>query len=250
MTNVKLTVAYDGTPFHGWQIQPNVKTIQETIKNAIETITNGTTVNLIGAGRTDAGVHALGQVANFKTEKLFAEKKWKDALNALLPEEIMIRRVEFVSSGFHARYSSIKKSYFYQIGLKRSPFLFKKEWTILYPLNVSAMKKAVSYLIGKHDFSSFASSASESESKICHLMKVEFFKEKEGLKIRLTADRFLTHMVRTIIGTLVEIGSGKIRPKDMKAILEFRDRSTAGKTAPPHGLYLEKVSYPKHFTLA
>ncbi|MFI5304756.1 MAG: tRNA pseudouridine(38-40) synthase TruA [Nitrospiria bacterium] len=247
MTNVKLTLAYDGTPFHGWQIQPKVVTVQEILKKAIETITNGRKVNLIGAGRTDSGVHALGQVANFKTEKLLDEKKWKDALNALLPNEVVVINVELVSSKFHARYSAKKKSYVYRIGFKRSPFLFNKEWKISYPLNVAAMKKALTFLIGKHDFSSFASSLSESESKICKLLKGEIIKDKESIVIRLTADRFLTHMARAIVGTLVEVGSGKIKPKDLNGILLSKNRSKAGKTAPPHGLYLEGVTYPTTF---
>jgi tRNA pseudouridine38-40 synthase len=249
LTNIKLTIAYDGTPFHGWQIQPNALTIQEILKKAIGTITNGTDVNLIGAGRTDAGVHALGQVAHFKTEKNLSEKKWRDALNALLPNEVVILKVEFVPDTFHARFSAIKKSYLYRIGGQRSPFLFKKEWLITYPLNVQNMRRALNYLIGRHDFSSFASSSSESESKICHLLKGEILKEEDTVRIRLTADRFLTHMVRTIIGTLIEFGSGKMKPKEMKEILERKDRTKAGKTAPPHGLYLENVTYPKKSSL-
>lgn len=244
-TNIKLTIAYDGTPFHGWQIQPNALTIQEVLKKTIETITNGTEVNLVGAGRTDAGVHAMGQVAHFKTEKFLSEKKWRVALNALLPNEVVVLNAEFVPETFHARFSAINKSYIYRIGTQLSPFLYKKEWLITYPINVQKMKKGLNYLIGRHDFSSFTSSSSESESKVCHLLKGEILKKKDAFQIRLTADRFLTHMVRTIVGTLVEVGAGKLNPKEMKAILEKKDRTKAGKTAPPHGLYLEKVSYPK-----
>jgi tRNA pseudouridine38-40 synthase len=247
IANIKLTIAYDGTPFHGWQVQPNALTIQEILKKAIETITNGTEVNLIGSGRTDAGVHALGQVANFKTEKLLSEKKWRDALNGLLPNEIVVLKAELVPEAFHARFSAKKKSYLYKVGAKRSPFLFKKEWLITYPLDIKNMKTGLNLLIGRHDFSSFASSSSESESKVCHLLKGRIIKEEDTIQIRLTADRFLTHMVRTIVGTLIDVGSGKLKPKEMKEILERKDRTKAGKTAPPHGLYLENVSYPKNF---
>lgn len=243
--NIKLTIAYDGTPFHGWQIQPNALTIQETLKKTIETITNGTGVNLIGAGRTDAGVHALGQVVNFKTEKHLSEKKWRDGLNGLLPNEIVVLKAEFVPDDFHARFSAKKKVYLYRIGAQRSPFLFKKEWLVTYPLNIQNMRKALNHLIGRHDFSSFASSSSESESKVCHLLKGEILKEEDTVRIRLSADRFLTHMVRTIVGTLIDVGSGKTKPEEMKRILERKDRTKAGKTAPPHGLYLENVTYPK-----
>ncbi|MBI1823529.1 MAG: tRNA pseudouridine(38-40) synthase TruA [Nitrospirae bacterium] len=248
MPNIKLTIAYDGSRYHGWQTQPNVVTIQEVLTHAIETITGGEKIRLTGAGRTDAGVHAIGQAANFNSEKLLSEKKWKTALNALLPYDVSVNQVEIVPKAFHARYSARRKSYIYLIGKDRSPFLFKREWTIFYPLNLVSMRRALNDLIGQHDFTSFASSLSESDSKICHLFKGEILREKDSIRIRLTADRFLTHMVRTVVGTLVEVGTGKRKPGEIKTILAARDRTLAGKTAPPYALYLEKVIYPKEFS--
>ncbi|MBI1820487.1 MAG: tRNA pseudouridine(38-40) synthase TruA [Nitrospirae bacterium] len=246
--NVRLTISYNGTPFHGWQVQPDVNTIQGTLIKVIEKITSGKNVNLIGAGRTDAGVHALGQVANFKTEKTLTEKKWKAALNGLLPPEIVVWKVEFVPDGFHSRYTAIDKTYAYHIGFQKSPFLFDREWTFSRPLKLPAMKKALSFLAGKHDFTSFASSLSESETKICHLKKYEIVQNRHSLIFRLTANRFLTHMVRNIVGTLVEVGLGKIKPAEIKQILELKDRKKAGPTAPPHGLYLVEVKYRKRLS--
>ncbi|MHB8482344.1 MAG: tRNA pseudouridine(38-40) synthase TruA, partial [Nitrospiria bacterium] len=236
--NVKITVSYNGTSFHGWQAQPDAATVQGTLIKIIEKITRAPNVNLIGAGRTDAGVHALGQVANFKTEKLLTETKWKTALNGLLPPEIAVSKVEFVPEVFHARYMAIHKTYAYHIGFQKSPFLFNREWTISRPLKLSAMTKALSYLIGKCDFTSFASSLSESETRICHLKKGEIKQGSHSLIIRLTANRFLTHMVRNIVGTLVEVGLGRIKPSEFKQILAMKDRTKAGPAAPPHGLYL------------
>ncbi len=242
--NVKLTIAYEGSSFHGWQIQPNAATVQEILKKSIETITGGEEINLVGAGRTDAGVHALGQVANFKTEKPLTETQWKNALNAMLPPEIAIQRAEFVPDSFHSRYSAKDKTYAYRIGFERSPFLVKREWRLGYPLKLAAMKQALPFLKGKHDFSSFASSSSESASKICHIKKCEIKQSGSSLVITLSADRFLTYMVRNIVGTLVKVGAGKIKPKEIQTILEMKDRSKAGPTAPPDGLYLVKVNFP------
>jgi tRNA pseudouridine38-40 synthase len=245
MPNIKLTIAYDGARYHGWQVQPNVISVQEVLNQVIVKITGEEILRLTAAGRTDAGVHAIGQVVNFSSKKVMTGLKWRAALNALLPDDVVVRKVEFVPETFHARYSAKKKCYCYLIGKEKSPFQVKREWTISHPLNLTSMKKGLNHLIGRHDFSSFASALSESESKLCHLMKGEIIKVNDSIQIRLTADRFLTHMVRTIVGTLVEVGSGKKTPGELKKILASKNRTLAGKTAPPHGLYLESVTYSK-----
>jgi len=241
--NVKLTISYNGSYFHGWQIQKNAQSVQGILSGVIQKVSGGEPVNLLGAGRTDTGVHAIGQVANFVTARPYPARKWISALNALLPPEIAVRKVEFVSPAFHARYSALKKTYLYLIGNEKSPFTYNREWFYARPLNLARMKRALALLKGKKDFASFAASATESESMTCNLMSCSVSKDKNGFKFLFTADRFLTHMVRNLVGTVVEAGLGNVAPAKMKTILAARDRKKAGPTAPPEGLYLLKVYY-------
>lgn len=241
--NVKLTISYDGSNFHGWQIQKNAQTVQGILTGVIQKVSGGAPVNLLGAGRTDTGVHAIGQVANFVTTRPYPAHKWLSALNGLLPPEIAVRKVQFVSPSFHARYSALKKTYLYLIGNEKSPFTHNREWFYARPLNLARMKKALAHLKGKKDFTSFAASATESKSMTCNLMSCSVSKDKNGFKFLFTADRFLTHMVRNLVGTVAEAGLGNLAPTEMKTILAARDRKKAGPTAPPEGLYLLKVYY-------
>lgn len=245
MRNIKLTIEYDGKEFHGWQKQPNKLNIQGTIEQAINQIT-GEEVELTASGRTDAGVHALGQVANFKTNSSVPIDKWCIALNSILKKSIRIKQAEEVEERFHSRLSCKRKTYRYVIRHTEfgSAIYRHLETHIPYPLNIENMQKAVSYLVGEHDFKSFKASGTSSKSSIRTIYQAEVIpKDEEHICIELTGNGFLYNMVRIIAGTLVEVGMGKIEPSAVKNILEAKDRSLAGKTLPPEGLYLVKVEY-------
>jgi len=247
MRNIKLVIEYDGTNYHGWQIQPGLPTIQGAIEDAISRITQYKS-RLIGSGRTDVGVHALNQVANFLTPSPLATEVLERALNALLPEDIVVKEVEGVPLDFHARYNATGKRYRYKLLRTKtgSPFHHRYSWIWPYDLTVEAMKEACQYLLGCHDFSSFQSTGSDSRNPVRELYLLDI-QEKEGGFVEFVAEAngFLRGMVRNIVGTLVEIGMGKRSPGDMAAILEGRDRKQAGIKAPAHGLFLERVYYEK-----
>ncbi|MEW6001316.1 MAG: tRNA pseudouridine(38-40) synthase TruA [Nitrospirota bacterium] len=255
MRKIKLLLEYDGTAFEGWQIQKKGSTIQGILEDRIVKVT-GEQSRVIGASRTDAGVHALGQVAAFRTGSRLDTETIRRALNALLPVDIRILETSEVSNSFHPRYSSLRKSYFYVIANQResSVFFYKYVYTIRQPLDLKLMTEALPVLAGKHDFSSFKGSGSCSRNPVREIfsLNIERFEKFDFLtlsvkgnfiKIRIEADSFLRHMVRNIVGTLVEVGRGKFSPDKVKEILESRDRRRAGPTAPPNGLFLEKIIY-------
>ncbi len=244
MATFKVTLEYDGTAYAGWQRQPNQPTIQETVETAVRSVTQ-TEVPVIAAGRTDVGVHALGQVASFRTDKALAPEEWLRALNATLPPDISVRSVELVPDTFHARYSAAGKRYEYRI-LNRPdrPALERtRAWHLYGKLDLDAMRAATGHLVGKQDFSSFQGHPTDVENQICDLRRLEIIRDQELVRIEFEADRFLKQMVRAIVGTLVEVGQGKRKPDDVKTILEAKDRRAAGYTAPAHGLYLVEVRY-------
>jgi tRNA pseudouridine38-40 synthase len=255
MRKIKLLLEYEGTNYLGWQIQKKGLTIQGTIEDRLLKIT-GEQLRVIGASRTDSGVHALGQVATFITKSNLDHETIKRALNALLPPDIRVLEASDVHSSFHPRKDATKKSYFYIITNQRdsSVFLYGYTWLIQQTLNLTFMKEASLALIGKHDFSSFkgtGSSIKDSDREISCL-SIEIFNridfmtatlKGKFIKIRLEADGFLRHMVRNIIGTLVEIGRERIPAEKIKEILESLDRRKAGPTAPPNGLFLENITY-------
>lgn len=244
MTTFKLTIEYEGTAYAGWQRQPNRPTIQAAIEEAFRRITQ-TDVTVIGAGRTDAGVHALGQVASFRTDRAWPGDMWVRALNALLPPDISILSAEQVADDFHARYSARGKAYDYRIlnRAERSALERHRAWHLRQPLDINAMRQAASLLTGRHDFSSFQNLPTDTENPVCDLRRLELVHAQPILTIRAEADRFLRQMVRSIVGTLVEVGQGKRSPDSLKDILAARDRRAAGVTAPAHGLYLVRVDY-------
>lgn len=244
MATLKLTIEYDGTGYAGWQRQPNQPTVQASVEEAIRRITQ-THIPVTGAGRTDAGVHALGQVASFRTDKTMPTEEWVRALTALLPHDISVLSAEGVADNFHARYSARGKLYQYRIlnRMERSALEHNRVWHILKPLDLAAMHEAASLLVGRHDFSSFQGSPTDNENPICELRRLEVRQERPVIRIEAQADRFLKQMVRAIVGTLVEVGQGKRSAKSMKEILEAKDRRAAGMTAPAHGLYLVQVDY-------
>ncbi len=245
MRNIKLIIEYDGKEFNGWQKQPNKLNIQGEIEKAIETIT-GEKVDLTASGRTDAGVHALGQVANFKTNSTIPIEKIPIALNTNLKKSILIKSAEEVDERFHSRLNCKKKTYRYIIhNSKYGTAIYRNlETHIPMKLDISKMQEAVKYFEGEHDFKAFKASGTSSKSSVRTIYKAEVKKaENERIYIELTGNGFLYNMVRIISGTLVEVGLGKIEPKEIETILLDKKREKAGKTLPPQGLYLVKVEY-------
>lgn len=245
MRNIKLVIEYDGKDFNGWQKQPNKLNIQGTIEQAINRIT-GEEVELNSSGRTDAGVHSLGQVANFKTNSELPIEKWPFALNANLKKSIVIKSAEEVDERFHSRLSCKRKTYRYIINnSKFGTAIYRNlETHIPQKLDIEKMEEAVKYFEGEHDFKAFRASGTSSKSSVRTIYKAEVIKmPNDRIYIELTGNGFLYNMVRIISGTLVEVGLGKIDPKSIPTIIENKEREKAGKTLPPQGLYLLNVEY-------
>jgi tRNA pseudouridine38-40 synthase len=244
MTTFKVVIEYDGTHYSGWQRQLNAPTIQATVEDALAAIAQ-TRLAVVGAGRTDAGVHALGQVASFRTDRGLSQREWLRALNARLPADISALSVEEVPDDFHARYSASGKLYEYHLlnRSERAPLLRERAWMLYQSLDLAAMTDAAGCLIGAHDFSSFETGPTDNENPQCRLEQLDLRREGDLIVLAFYADRFLKQMVRSIVGTLVEIGQGKRSAADMRTVLAGRSRTAAGRTAPPHGLYLVRVDY-------
>jgi tRNA pseudouridine synthase A len=244
MKNILLTIEYDGKDFNGWQKQPNKLNIQGEIERAIEEIT-GEKVDLIASGRTDAGVHALAQMANFKTNSKLPVEKYPIALNTKLKKSIRIQKAEEVEENFHSRYHCKQKTYRYIINNsgQGSSIYRNLEYFIPNKLDVEKMQEAVKYFEGEHDFKAFKASGTSSKSSVRTIYKAKVEKQGERIIIELTGNGFLYNMVRIIAGTLVEVGLGKIKPEEISEIIEKKERANAGKTLPPQGLYLVKVEY-------
>ena len=244
MRTLKLLLEYDGTGFSGWQVQPGKRTIQGDIEKVLAKLL-GEKVTLIGAGRTDAGVHAKGQVASFQTRSQRSPEVILRALNAGGDRDITVREVVDLGedSEFHARFSAKSRIYEYRIIQGRSPLRRRFAWEVTYPLDAGKMGQASKCLVGKHDFTSFSSARAEVKTRICVVKNAGWYEERERLVFRIEADRFLQAMVRSLVGTMVDIGRGRFKPNEMRGILAARDRSLAGKTAPAHGLCLVQVNY-------
>jgi tRNA pseudouridine38-40 synthase len=248
MRNLKMVIEYDGSGYHGWQRQKNGLSIQQVLEEKIAVIT-GEKVKVIGSGRTDAGVHALGQVAHFKTAcGIPANNLWR-GINSLLPADIVLKSLEEADEDYHARIDAKGKVYLYQIfnSPTRTVLYRHYAWIIHCPLDLDLMGKGADYLIGRHDFTSFSSVHTDVISFEREIKRIEIVNslsvERPLIKIFVEADGFLRYMVRTIVGTLVEVGRGKRPPEDVAAILAGRDRKLAGMTAPPQGLFLKEVIY-------
>ncbi len=244
MPTVKLVVEYDGTSYAGWQRQPDQPTIQAAIEQAIHQVSQAT-VSVIGAGRTDSGVHALGQVASFRTERDWPASNWTRALNAVLPKDIAVRSSALMDDHFHAQHSARGKLYTYRILHRLAKPAIDRAfvWHIYRPLDETAMRQAATALIGSQDFSSFEGSLTDNTNPICHLQRLAVIRHDDQILIEAYADRFLKHMVRAMVGTVVDVGLGKRTPDSLAEVLRARDRSAAGRTAPPHGLCLMHVDY-------
>jgi len=250
MRNFKLTLAYDGSGFFGWQVQPGAATIQDTLASAIGRVT-GEKVLPQGSGRTDAGVHALGQVASFALGSPIPPEGLLVALNDVLPSSVRVLEVSVVSAEFHARKSARAKTYRYRIyrGAICPPFLANYVWHYPYPLDEEAMTRAAESVRGEHDFSSFGAVDPEREregeavSNVRQIFSSSWARDREELVYTVRGNGFLHHMVRNLVGTFMLVGKGTLQPEDISRILEERKRSAAGATAPASGLYLVSVEY-------
>jgi tRNA pseudouridine38-40 synthase len=245
MRNFKMTVEYDGTAYCGWQRQENGISIQQKLEEAIKLIT-GQKIAVIGSGRTDAGVHALNQVGSFKCSTKLPVNKIFMGMNSVLPPDIVVKELEEMTENFHALRDVKSKIYIYKICNQRlRPALGRNYfWHVRYPLDLGKIKKASKYLLGTHDFSCFCATGTDVKDRVRTIVAVEIKTGDDGLiEIKVESHGFLKYMVRNIIGTLVEIGRGKREPEEIKAIIESKNRNSAGATAPAYGLFLKEVKY-------
>ena len=242
---LQLVLGYRGTRYHGWQIQPNVTTVQGTLEAALSTMANEA-IRTHASGRTDAGVHAIGQVAHFDTTSPIAAASWQRGLNSLLPDDIVVKRVRQVSPDFHARYAAQRKTYAYVAHNHplRPVFHMSDVWHIAHRIDLAAMQTAAQALIGRHDFSAFRAAGCSAKSPVRTLKRLTVKRRGKRIVFLLTADGFLQHMARNIVGALAMVGRGQMQAESMATILASRQRSMAGPTAPPQGLYLVRVMYP------
>ena len=245
MRNLRALISYDGSKFFGWQRQDGFWSVQEAIEQAVEAAT-GEKVTVFGAGRTDTGVHALGQVANFHVESTLSDDRLRHALNAHISEGAAIERLETCDEDFHARFSACGKRYIYRIGTSRfrRPFPAEYEHWVNQPLDLAAMTEAAAALIGTHDFVGFASAGSGVKTTVRTLTHARLISRRRGLALVVQGDGFLYNMVRAIAGTLIDVGRGRLAPNCVNAAFLDGERSKLGPTAPAAGLYLLRVLYP------
>ena len=248
MHTYKLSIAYDGTNYHGWQIQPNGVSIQEVIQQAMHVILRNE-ITIIASGRTDAGVHARGQVAHFRVNDPIDVYRLMGSLNAMLPADIRINNIVEVSPNFHAQYSPKGKTYHYHIHLEliADPFHRLYRFHVREKIDVNILKECSKLFVGTHDFTSFANEShqgSVSKDPVRTLFRLDVVDQPGGIRLEFEANGFLYKMVRNIVGTLLETAAGKYSIEDVKAMFAAKDRKKAGKAAPPHGLFLVHVNYP------
>lgn len=248
MNRVKATVAYDGTNFAGYQLQPGLRTVQSEIDKALMKIHKDKKAHTVASGRTDSGVHANGQVLHFDTPLSLPPDRWQMALNVLLPTDIRIVGVMYVDEDFHARYSATGKTYVYKWSYAEVHSPFERNYSVHLGRSkpdVEKMKEAATHLVGTHDFTSYCSSKTATSNRVRTIRLLTLEQRGNELIMTVEGDGFLYNMVRTIAGMLFAVGIGRYTPTDIKKILELKDRQAAGKTAPAHGLYLEEVTYTK-----
>ena len=247
MPRYRLTLEYDGGPFVGWQRQDNGPSVQDALEDAIEKLSSER-VTVTGAGRTDAGVHALGQVAHFDLEKEFAADKVRDALNHFLrPAPVVVLDAAIAAPDFHARFSASGRHYLFRILNRRSPPALDagKVWHLQVKLDAEAMHHAAQQLLGQHDFTTFRAAECQAQSPVKTLDRLDVSRRAEEIHIEASARSFLHHQVRSFVGSLKLVGEGKWSARDLKAALDARDRAACGPVVPPDGLYLVKVDYAK-----
>lgn len=248
----RMLIEYDGSPFCGWQVQPDQPSVQAAIEDALEVVLKHRP-QLVGSGRTDAGVHARGQVAHFDASGEVDEARLRRSLNGLLPQEIVIRALERTTDDFHARYEARLRRYHYYVSVAPFALDFNRRWLLRPPPDFDLMNLAGTALLGRHDFDSFCRTQSATKNRVCTIGLARWAPEPDfgacvsRWRFEVTADRFLHGMVRTIVGTLVEIGRGQRSPAALREVLDARDRREAGPAAPPEGLVLEHVDYDRPF---
>lgn len=246
----KLTVAYDGTHYSGWQVQPNAPSVQQHLQESVASFLGGEMVPVVGSGRTDAGVHALNQIAHFKVEREINPNRLLMALNGLLPNDIRVKMVELAPAQFHSQYSAIGKEYHYHLYLNRimDPFRRLYCWHVLRKLNLNLLQEAAALFVGTHDFTSFTNehhAGSVAKNPVRTIYRLEICEVEAGLRLEFEGNGFLYKMVRNIVGTLVAVASNRLTLSDIPTIFEAKDRRFAAQAAPPQGLFLVKVNYPE-----
>lgn len=240
--NIRLVLEYDGTAFSGWQVQPGRRTVQGVLEERLAELLKEK-VSVTGSGRTDAGVHALGQTANFKSGKGVPLKAFRQGLNRLLPRDVAVLDAREVPPGFHARFDARRRLYRYQIVTVRSPVRERYAWFARHTLDFGILERVCKRIVGKHDFTSFSSAQAEVENFMVDVKRTGWRKGKDTLTFEIEADRFLHNMVRILVGTMADMARGRMAPESFPDILAARDRKRAGRTAPPQGLFLVRVVY-------
>ena len=247
-TRFFITLSYDGTRYHGWQIQPNGDTIQQRLQDALSTLLRQP-VEVVGAGRTDTGVHARMMVAHFETEDNYQllslqGRGWERVLNKLLPPDIAVQEVRQVTDDMHARFSATSRTYHYFIHTYKDPFLAAYSWQVPYKLDFARMNEAAKVLLDYEDFTSFSKVGTDVKTNICDIKEAYWTEVAQGQwRFTITANRFLRNMVRAIVGTLVEVGRGRISTEDVRRIIEAKDRCQAGESVPGKALFLVDIKY-------
>lgn len=241
MSRYFMTLAYRGEPFHGWQIQPGAVSVQQVLEQALSTLLR-TPTPIVGAGRTDAGVNAAMMVAHFDADCLLEPR----AINSLVGKDIAVYSVREVHADAHARFDATSRTYYYKTVERKSPFLYPLTWHTPRPLDYEAMNRAAAKLLDVSDFTSFAKLHSDAKTNICKVTRAEWIPDPQtgGMTFIITADRFLRNMVRAVVGTLVDVGRGKLSVEDFERIIAAKDRCEAGTSMPPQALYLQEVTYP------
>ncbi|MAX70712.1 MAG: tRNA pseudouridine(38-40) synthase TruA [Flavobacteriaceae bacterium] len=239
-----IELSYNGKTYHGWQNQPNAITVQEVLEKALSTILKSE-ISIVGAGRTDAGVHASQMFAHFDYDENFDAKDLVYKLNSFLPKDVAIQQIFKVKPEAHARFDAVSRTYHYKVSTSKNVFDYDFAYEVQLPLNVDAMNKACKILFEYRDFQCFSKSNTDVKTYNCDIKEAYWTSNNNQLIFTITADRFLRNMVRAIVGTMVNIGLGKLKPEDLHAIIKSKDRGEAGFSVPAHGLYLTEIVYPE-----